>query len=178
MITLNPLDPHFKTVREWLLLLTVVGLLGGILAYWALGCLFAGLALSSMFVLYGYQRHQRDAWHKLQAESRTRHDVEQALAASQAAETANRANAVVWSNMGHQLRTPMNAIMGFGQILENDDTLNLDQQDCVREILTASRDLLGLINQILDLAKVQSRQIELSSESVASLADPPTPAAE
>ncbi len=68
--------------------------------------------------------------------------------------------------MSHELRTPMNAIMGFGQMLEYDSQLNADQQDNVHEILKAGRHLLGLINEVLDLAKIESGHIDLSLELV------------
>jgi signal transduction histidine kinase len=68
--------------------------------------------------------------------------------------------------MSHELRTPMNAILGFGQLLEYDALLAADQQDSVHEILKAGRHLLELINEVLDLAKVESGRIDLSLEPV------------
>lgn len=70
------------------------------------------------------------------------------------AETASRAKSEFLSRMSHQLRTPMNAILGFGQLLESDPTLDFDarQRAYLREILRAGDGLLHLINELLDLS--------------------------
>jgi CheY-like chemotaxis protein/anti-sigma regulatory factor (Ser/Thr protein kinase) len=60
----------------------------------------------------------------------------------------------------------MNAILGFGQLLECDDDLNEEQRDNVREVLHGGRHLLELINEVLDLARVESGRIDLSLEPV------------
>jgi PAS domain S-box-containing protein len=92
--------------------------------------------------------------------------AEQALiAARDEAEEANRAKSQFLSSMSHELRTPMNAILGFGQLLEM-DVLNAEQLDYVQEILKAGHHLLELINEVLDLAKIESGRLELSIESV------------
>jgi CheY-like chemotaxis protein len=68
--------------------------------------------------------------------------------------------------MSHELRTPMNAILGFSQLLEYDGTLTDEQNDNVQEILKAGNHLLELINEVLDLSKVESGHINLSLEPV------------
>lgn len=88
-------------------------------------------------------------------------------AAKLEAERANRAKTEFLSSMSHELRTPMNAIFGFAQLLEFDQSLNSDQQDNVREILKAAHHLLGLINEVLDLARIESGHMTLSIENVA-----------
>jgi PAS domain S-box-containing protein len=93
---------------------------------------------------------------------------EQALmAAREAADRANQAKSEFLSSMSHELRTPMNAILGFGQLMEYDDTLPAEHQDNVKEILKAGQHLLELINEVLDLAKVESGKVDLSLEPVA-----------
>lgn len=89
------------------------------------------------------------------------------LEASRAADRANQTKSEFLSSMSHELRTPMNAILGFAQLMECDDNLGADQQDNVHEILKAGRHLLTLINEVLDLAKVESGHLELSLEPVA-----------
>ncbi|MGZ4954950.1 MAG: PAS domain S-box protein [Methylobacter sp.] len=86
------------------------------------------------------------------------------IAARDEAESANNAKSEFLSNMSHELRTPMNAILGFGQLLEIDAGLNEDQADYVDEILKAGRHLLELINEVLDLSKIESGNINLSLE--------------
>jgi len=80
------------------------------------------------------------------------------------AEKANAAKSEFLSSMSHELRTPMNAILGFAQLFEMDRSLNDNQKQNAEEILTAGRHLLNLINEVLDLAKVESGHIDLSNE--------------
>jgi PAS domain S-box-containing protein len=82
------------------------------------------------------------------------------------AERANRAKSDFLSSMSHELRTPMNAILGFGQLMEFDTSLPDEHQDSVQEILRAGHHLLELINEVLDLARVESGRINLSLEPV------------
>ena len=84
----------------------------------------------------------------------------------QRADQANRAKSEFLSSMSHELRTPLNAILGFGQLLESDEALNEDQQDSVNEILSASNHLLALINEVLDLARIESGKLDLSLETI------------
>lgn len=88
------------------------------------------------------------------------------ILARETADRANQAKSDFLSSMSHELRTPMNAIIGFAQMLEYDSEMTADQQDNVHEILKAGRHLLDLINEVLDLAKVESGRIELSMEGV------------
>ncbi|MDH5353144.1 MAG: PAS domain S-box protein [Gammaproteobacteria bacterium] len=84
-------------------------------------------------------------------------------AARDEAERANLAKSEFLSRMSHELRTPMNAILGFGQILEmNSDELNDNQRNSVKSILEAGSHLLGLINEMLDLAKIEAGKMEVS----------------
>ncbi len=84
------------------------------------------------------------------------------------AERANRAKSEFLASMSHELRTPMNAVLGFAQMLQLDpkSPLTVDQSDYVECILAGGHHLLELINEILDLAKVESDQLHLSVEDV------------
>lgn len=80
------------------------------------------------------------------------------------AERANRAKSDFLSRMSHELRTPMNAILGFGKLMDIDPTLSEEHKDNIHEILNAGHHLLNLINDVLDLAKVEAGHIELTLE--------------
>ncbi|MGN1341533.1 MAG: response regulator [Oscillospiraceae bacterium] len=80
------------------------------------------------------------------------------------AEHANRAKTTFLSNMSHDIRTPMNAIIGFAGIaashLDNRDRV----QDCLEKILSSSRHLLSLINDILDMSRIESGKMTLQEK--------------
>lgn len=68
------------------------------------------------------------------------------------------------ATMSHELRTPMNAIIGFSQLLLRQAQLNPRQQDMVERILNNGRNLLALVNDILDLSKIETGRLELKPE--------------
>jgi CheY-like chemotaxis protein/nitrogen-specific signal transduction histidine kinase len=86
-------------------------------------------------------------------------------AARQAADTANRSKSAFLSRMSHELRTPLNAVLGFAQILDLDE-LDENQQEAVDQIMRGGKHLLGLINEVLDISRIESGDLALSSESV------------
>ena len=87
------------------------------------------------------------------------------LKAKGEAEKANLAKSMFLSRMSHELRTPLNAILGFGQLLEEED-LSEDNLESVAHIVKAGRHLTGLINEILDIARIESGRQNLSPEPV------------
>lgn len=88
--------------------------------------------------------------------------------AQSAAEAATRAKSDFLANMSHELRTPLNSIIGFSEVLEDEllGSLNASQREDVQYILKAGRHLLSLINDILDLSKVESGKMELAVDRV------------
>lgn len=86
--------------------------------------------------------------------------------AREVAERASQAKSEFLSSMSHELRTPMNAILGFGQLLEIDARLNAEHKDFVKEILKAGEHLLDLINEVLDLSRIDAGRVDISIEPV------------
>jgi signal transduction histidine kinase/ActR/RegA family two-component response regulator len=85
--------------------------------------------------------------------------------ARQAAETANRSKSEFLSRMSHELRTPLNAVLGFGQLLELDG-LTETQSESVQQIVKGGRHLLELINEVLDISRIETGNLALSPEPV------------
>jgi signal transduction histidine kinase len=85
-----------------------------------------------------------------------------------AAEQASEMKTVFLSRMSHELRTPLNAVLGFAQLLEHDEKERLDeeQQDMLKEIINAGRHLLDLINEILDLTRIEAGRLEMHIEDL------------
>jgi PAS domain S-box-containing protein len=81
--------------------------------------------------------------------------------AKEAAEMANQAKSTFLACMSHELRTPLNGILGFAQILQRDLSITTKQRHGLKVIEQSGNHLLALINDILDLAKVESGKIEL-----------------
>jgi PAS domain S-box-containing protein len=91
------------------------------------------------------------------------------LHAKEAAEAANRAKSEFLANMSHELRTPLNAVIGYSEMLQ-EIAEERDEQDMLvdlRRIQTAGKHLLGLINDVLDLSKIEAGKVQLSIERFA-----------
>ena len=94
--------------------------------------------------------------------------LEEAERAREAAEASNRAKSEFLSRMSHELRTPLNAMLGFAQLLELDprNPLNAVQRPWVVQIQQAGWHLLEMINDVLDLSRIESGNLRLSAETL------------
>jgi two-component system sensor histidine kinase/response regulator len=81
------------------------------------------------------------------------------------AEAANQSKSTFLANMSHEIRTPMNAIIGFAHLLRGQVT-QPDQQDKLDKIVTSGKHLLGIINDILDLSKIEAERLILEETTI------------
>lgn len=107
----------------------------------------------------------RDVSDRKQAEEALIAARSEAERAQEEAEIASRAKSEFLARMSHELRTPMNAILGFAQLLEGDE-LGPEHSESVEQILRAGRHLLGLIEEVLDIATIEQGRLSLSIEPV------------
>ncbi len=82
--------------------------------------------------------------------------------AKEAAEAANVAKSTFLANMSHELRTPLNSIIGFSQLLVNDENFTPQQREYLSLIMRSSEHLLALINDILEITKIETGHTELN----------------
>jgi signal transduction histidine kinase/ligand-binding sensor domain-containing protein/DNA-binding NarL/FixJ family response regulator len=139
-ITIPP--PFWQTV--WFRILTAVAVVAGI---------------SSLFVLRLRTVEGQRERLEIQVQERTlelRQTMQELARAKDAAEAASRAKSTFLANMSHEFRTPLNAIMGFTQILARDRRLNADQKEDICIVHRSSEHLLGLINDVLDMSKIEA----------------------
>jgi PAS domain S-box-containing protein len=83
--------------------------------------------------------------------------------ARNAAEAANRAKSIFLANMSHELRTPLNAILGFSELMRNDEKLRPEQRDNLDIIKRSGAHLLTLINDVLEMAKIEAGRTQLNN---------------
>ena len=86
--------------------------------------------------------------------------------AKEAAESATRAKSEFLASMSHELRTPLNGVLGYAQLLQRDRHLNATQRDALEAISRCGTQLLDLINDVLDLSKIEAGRIELDEGPV------------
>ena len=125
-----------------------------------------GLLASIFFYFYigQIQNHLRETHTNQKIEIIHRRFAEAQLKeAKDRAEAANRAKSQFMANMSHELRTPMNAIMGFSELLR-DEVVGDEKLDYVDTIRSSSQHLLKLINDVLDISKIEAGRLEITSE--------------
>jgi signal transduction histidine kinase/ActR/RegA family two-component response regulator len=147
--------------RSWTLRFETSAVFGGAPFLWQAWASFAAGTIITCLVsayLWSYSRRTQElaaSNEALRAEVGTRQRAEAQ------AETANRAKSAFLANMSHEIRTPLNAIVGYAEILIRRDRLDTFERDAVQTIAGSSNHLLHLINEILDLSKIDAGRMEV-----------------
>ena len=129
----------------------------------ALGLVIAISATAFVLCLaiYAYHHRRQLEIQRARAAERALHN-EQLTRALQAAEAANQSKSAFLANMSHDIRTPMNAVLGFTTIISKEADDPAKVRDCASKIMASGRHLLDLINDVLDISKIESGKATLN----------------
>ena len=128
----------------------------------------AWVVFEDVFLIISCRQGVKDLWDNARRTAELERMNAEFHMAKDAAEAANRAKSVFLANMSHEIRTPLNGIMGFADVLLNADDLGeAERRDYLETITQSGRHLLGVINDVLDLSKVEAGQMEIQAERCA-----------
>ncbi|MEW8440537.1 MAG: ATP-binding protein, partial [Candidatus Thiodiazotropha taylori] len=99
--------------------------------------------------------------YKEHLEETVQHRTEELLLARDAAQAANKAKSMFLANMSHELRTPLNAVLGFSSLMSREPDTTANQRNRLDIINRSGEHLLKLINDVLEMAKIEAGRIEL-----------------
>ncbi|MDY5021099.1 MAG: response regulator [Blautia sp.] len=181
---------HHMADTDWVLLLAIPAqyvatntqiLVGSVVKT----LVFAGIILAVIFIIILVillRMRQQEQLYRKEQENNAKLEVSRRLAeeskhaaeeAFKVAEAANNSKSSFLSNMSHDIRTPMNAIVGFSDLLERDADDPKKVREYTRKIKLSGQHLLGLINDVLDMSKIESGNttLNLSDEKIADIID-------
>lgn len=123
------------------------------------------LAFCLCVALFAYNQHKQSLAQKAREAERAEH-AEQLSKALQAAQLANESKSVFLANMSHDIRTPMNAVLGFATLISHEADDPAKVRDYAHKINSSGRHLLDLINDVLDISKIESGKATLKLEEL------------
>ncbi len=152
-------QPWYRTLWAYLLYAVLIGLaITGLIRFYTRRLTTEKLKLETLV--------QERTGQIVRQKEELEQQAERLQTAKEVAESANRAKSEFLANISHELRTPLNGILGFAQILQRDQNLTNDQQRGVGIIRTSGEHLLTLINEVLDIAKIEARRFEFERTTV------------
>ena len=99
-------------------------------------------------------------------ESTVKDRTEELVIEKEKAESANKSKSIFLANMSHELRTPLNAILGFSQLMSDAPDISSSQKENLSIISNSGTHLLSLINDVLDMSKIEAGRMEISNTNV------------
>jgi signal transduction histidine kinase/CheY-like chemotaxis protein len=147
--------------RRWQLRFAPTAKFPGTALAWQSNAAFAAGLVMTVLVVGFLWTNARRAADIARSNAVLRDEIDIRKRAESSAEAANRAKSEFLANMSHEIRTPMNAILGYSQILLRDGSLHPFQRDALATISSSCDHLLHLINEILDLSKIDAGRMEL-----------------
>ena len=139
-----------------------------LLPFYAMGYMLGTCLLHSFVVEDEKEEYRRELEEALEREKSQKIELAESRGALQealsAAEHANRAKTAFLSNMSHEIRTPMNAIIGLNNIAMNEPTASGKVREYLEKIGSSAQHLLGIINDILDMSRIESGRMTIRNE--------------
>ena len=136
--------------------------------FYAMGYMVGTCLLHSFVLEDEKEENRRELEESLQREKAQKQELSESRealqAALEAAEHANKAKTAFLSNMSHEIRTPMNAIIGLNNIALNDPTASEEVKKYLEKSGASAQHLLGIINDILDMSRIESGRMTVKSE--------------